>query len=119
VPTTDEPAVFLGNASEVLETITFGLVLTIRCLLPSTSPQDRVALVKRLVHLRDVFAMTAKAISEVLPAERPRCAGGAPLETEYDSAMYRKRKLYLARRTWTIGFRITEPAVHPAAGRSL
>ena len=115
VPIKDEPAVFLGNAWEDPEAITFDLVLTTRRLLPNTYPLHRVALADRVVHLRDVRALTFKTIATILTAERLRGARGAALAAENVFAMYKKRKINLARRTPTIEFLIADIAVHPAS----
>ena len=114
VPIKDEPAVFLGNAWEDPQAITFDLVLTTRRLLPNAYPQHRVALADRVVHLRDIHAMTFKAIAKILSAERLRGARGAVLGAENVFAIYKKRKINLFKRTPMIEYSLKNLIVHPA-----
>jgi hypothetical protein len=114
LPIKDEPAVFLGNAWEDPEAITFDLVLTTRRLLPNTYPQHRVALADRVVRLRDIHAMTFKAIATILSAERLCGARGATLKAENVFAMYKKRKTNLSTRTPMIEYSIENIIVYPA-----
>jgi hypothetical protein len=114
LPIKDELAVFLGNAWEDPEAITFDLVLTTRSLLPNTYPQHRVALADRVVNLRDVHGMTFKAIAKILSAERLRGARGAVLGAENVFAIYKKRKINLFKRTPMIEYSLKNLIVHPA-----
>jgi hypothetical protein len=110
--TKNEPAIFVGNAWEDPEAITFDLVLTTRRLLPNTYPRDRVALADRVVHLRDVHAMTFKAIATVLSAEQLRGARGASLQAENVFAMYNKRKLYKEKRIAPVEYELCKLTVY-------